>query len=109
MLAKEIVTRFHDAAAADAAEVEFNNRFRGGEMPSDIAEVTVASDGGEIGIGKLIKEAGLCPSTSDANRNIDQGGVRVDGQRIEDRGLKLVAGTYVLQVGKRKWAKVTVR
>ncbi len=109
MLAKEIVTRFHDAAAADAAEVEFNNRFRGGEMPSDIEEVTVASDGGEIGIGKLIKEAGLCPSVSEANRNIDQKAVRIDGERIDDRGLKLAAGTYVLQVGKRKWAKVTVR
>ncbi len=108
MLAKELVTRFHCAEAADAAEAEFNNRFRAGEMPSDIPEVTVTSEGGEIGIGKLIKEAGLCSSVGEANRNIDQKGVRVDGERIEDRSLKLKAGTYILQVGKRKWAKVTV-
>ncbi|MCI5896691.1 MAG: tyrosine--tRNA ligase [Candidatus Aphodousia sp.] len=109
MLAKEIVTRFHDAQAADAAEVEFNNRFRAGEMPSDIAEVTVAAPEGEIGIGRLLKEAGLTPSTGEANRNIEQGGVRVNGDRITDRGLKLKAGTtYTIQVGKRKWAKVTV-
>lgn len=109
MLAKEIVTRFHDAQAADAAEVEFNNRFRAGEMPSDIAEVTVVAPEGEIGIGRLLKEAGLTPSTGEANRNIEQGGVRVNGDRITDRGLKLKAGTtYTIQVGKRKWAKVTV-
>ena len=109
LLAKEIVTRFHDTAAADAAEVEFNQRFRAGEMPSDIQEVSVVAEAGEIGIGKMIKEAGLCPSVGEANRNIDQGGVRLDGQRISDRALKLKLGTYVLQVGKRKWAKVTVR
>ena len=109
MLAKEIVTRFHSAQAADAAEVEFNNRFRAGEMPSDIAEVTVAAPEGEIGIGRLLKEAGLTPSTGEANRNIEQGGVRINGDRITDRGLKLKAGaTYTVQVGKRKWAKVTV-
>lgn len=108
MLAKEIVTRFHDEAAADAAEAEFNNRFRAGEMPSDIQEISVVAQDGEIGIGKMIKEAGLCASVGEANRNIDQGGVRLDGERVADRGLKLAAGTYVLQVGKRKWAKVTV-
>lgn len=108
MLAKEIVMRFHDEAAADAAEAEFNNRFRAGEMPSDIQEISVAAQDGEIGIGKMIKEAGLCASVGEANRNIDQGGVRLDGERVADRGLKLAAGTYVLQVGKRKWAKVTV-
>lgn len=108
MLAKEIVTRFHDEAAADAAEAEFNNRFRAGEMPSDIQEISVAAQDGEIGIGKMIKEAGLCASVGEANRNIDQGGVRLDGERVADRGLKVAAGTYVLQVGKRKWAKVTV-
>lgn len=109
MLAKEIVTCFHSAQAADAAEVEFNNRFRAGEMPSDIPEVTVAAPEGEIGIGRLLKEAGLTPSTGEANRNIEQGGVRINGDRITDRGLKLKAGaTYTVQVGKRKWAKVTV-
>lgn len=73
LLAKEIVARFHDEKAADAAEAEFNNRFRAGAVPSDIPEVNVAAPDGEIGIARLIKEAGLCPSTGEANRNIDQG------------------------------------
>lgn len=108
LLAKEIVARFHDDKAADAAEAEFNNRFRAGAVPSDILEVNVAAPDGEIGIARLIKEAGLCPSTGEANRNIDQGGVRLEGERISDRGLKVKPGTYTLQVGKRRWAKVTV-
>ena len=107
LLAKEIVARFHDDKAADAAEAEFNNRFRAGAVPSDIPEVNVAAPDGEIGIARLIKEAGLCPSTGEANRNIDQGGVRLEGERISDRGLKVKPGTYTLQVGKRRWAKVT--
>lgn len=108
LLAKEIVARFHDDKAADAAEAEFNNRFRAGAVPSDIPEVNVAAPDGEIGIARLIKEAGLCPSTGEANRNIDQGGVRLEGERISDRGLKVKPGTYTLQIGKRRWAKVTV-
>lgn len=108
LLAKEIVARFHDEKAADAAEAEFNNRFRAGAVPSDIPEVNVAAPDGEIGIARLIKEAGLCLSTGEANRNIDQGGVRLEGERISDRGLKVKPGTYTLQVGKRRWAKVTV-
>ena len=108
LLAKEIVARFHDEKAADAAEAEFNNRFRAGAVPSDIPEVNVAAPDGEIGIARLIKEAGLCPSTGEANRNIDQGGVRLEGERVSDRGLKVKPGTYTLQVGKRRWAKVTV-
>ena len=108
LLAKEIVERFHTKEDADAAEVEFNNRFRAGEMPTDIPEVNVAAIDGEIGIGKLIKEAGMVSSVGEANRNVEQGGVRVNGGRITDRGLKLKAGTYTVQVGKRKWAKVTV-
>ena len=108
LLAKEIVARFHDDKAADAAEAEFNNRFRAGAVPSDIPEVNVAAPDGEIGIARLIKEAGLCPSAGEANRNIDQGGVRLEGERISDRGLKVKPGTYTLQVGKRRWAKVTV-
>ena len=108
LLAKEIVARFHDDKAADAAEAEFNNRFRAGAVPSDIPEVNVAAPDGEIGIARLIKEAGLCPSTGEANRNIDQGGVRLEGERISDRVLKVKPGTYTLQVGKRRWAKVTV-
>lgn len=105
MLAKEITARFHSAAAADAAEQDFINRSKGG-IPDDIPEVTLSS--APLGIGALLKQANLAPSTSEANRLIDGGGVRVDGAVISDRGLKLDAGTYVLQVGKRKFARVTL-
>lgn len=110
LLAKEIITRFHDAAQADAAEAEFNARFRGGAAPSDIASVTVqAGEDGAIGVARMIKEAGLAPSMSEANRNIAQGGVRINGERVTDKGLKIVRGDVVtVQVGKRRWAKVTV-
>ncbi len=105
MLAKEITARFHSAAAADAAEQDFINRSKGG-IPDDIPEVTLS--GAPLGIGALLKQANLAPSTSEANRLIDGGGVRVDGAVISERGLKLDAGTYVLQVGKRKFARVTL-
>ena len=78
-------------------------------MPSDIQSVTVQSTEGRIGIGILIKQAGLAPSTAEANRNIDQGGFRITGEQIRDRKLQISQGeTIVLQVGKRKWAKVPV-
>ncbi len=105
MLAKEITARFHSAAAADAAEQDFINRSKGG-IPDDIPEVSLT--GAPLGIGALLKQANLAPSTSEANRLIDGGGVRVDGSVISDRGLKLDAGTYVLQVGKRKFARVSL-
>ena len=108
LLAKEIVARFHSEEAANAAEAEFNNRFRAGAAPSDMPEVTVAATEGEIGLGKLLKEAGLAPSVGEANRNIDQGGVRIEGEKVTDRAFKVKVGTYTIQVGKRKWAKVTV-
>lgn len=110
LLAKEIITRFHDAAQADAAEAEFNARFRGGAAPSDIASVTVqAGEDGAIGVARMIKEAGLAPSMSEANRNIAQGGVRINGERVTDKGLKIARGDVVtVQVGKRRWAKVAV-
>ena len=104
-LAKEITTRFHSAAAADAAEQDFMNRSKGG-MPDEIAEVALA--GAPLGMGAVLKQANLAPSTSEANRLIDGGGVRVDGSVVSDRGLKLNAGTYVVQVGKRKFARVTL-
>jgi tyrosyl-tRNA synthetase len=104
-LAKEITTRFHSAAAADAAEQDFINRSKGG-VPDDIAELHLT--GAPMGIGALLKAAGLAPSTSEANRLIDGGGVRIDGTVISDKGLKLDAGTRVLQVGKRKFARVTL-
>ena len=105
MLAKEITARFHSAQAADAAEQDFINRSRGG-VPDDIPEVQLS--GAPLGIGALLKQAGLAPSTSEANRLIDGGGVRVDSSVVSDKALKLEPGTYVLQVGKRKFAKVTL-
>ena len=105
MLAKEITTRFHSAAAADAAEQDFANRSKGG-VPDDIPEVQLA--GAPLGIGALLKQANLAPSSSEANRLIDGGGVRVDGSVVSDRGLKLAAGSYVVQVGKRTFARVVL-
>ena len=104
-LAKEITARFHSAAAADAAEQDFANRSKGG-VPDDIPEVALG--GAPLGIGALLKQAGLAPSGSEANRLIDGGGVRVDSGVVSDKGLKLAAGTYVVQVGKRKFARVTL-
>ncbi|WP_332814130.1 tyrosine--tRNA ligase [Ramlibacter sp.] len=105
MLAKEIAARFHDPAAADAAEQDFVNRSKGG-IPDEIPQVTLA--GAPLQIGALLKQAGLAPSTSEANRLIDGGGVRVDSAVVSDKGLKLGAGAYVVQVGKRKFARVTL-
>ena len=104
-LAKEITARFHSAAAADAAEQDFINRSKGG-VPDEIPEVSLS--GAPLGIGALLKSAGLAPSGSEAGRLIDGGGVRVDGAVISDKGLKLDAGVYVVQVGKRKFARVTL-
>ncbi|MFI4927851.1 MAG: tyrosine--tRNA ligase [Burkholderiales bacterium] len=105
MLAKEITARFHDAAAAEAAEQDFVNRSKGG-VPDDIPELSLA--GAPLGIAQLLKQAGLAPSTSEANRLIEGGGVRVDSATVSDKALKLGAGTYVVQVGKRKFARVTL-
>ena len=104
-LAKEITARFHSAAAADAAEQDFINRSKGG-IPDEIPEV--AFSGAPMGIAALVKQANLAASNGEANRLIDGGGVRVDGSVVSDRGLKLDAGTYVVQVGKRKCARVTL-
>jgi tyrosyl-tRNA synthetase len=109
LLAKEIVTRFHSARAADEAEREFSERFRAGAVPDDLPEFTLAGEAaGGLGIAAVLKQAGLAPSTSEAVRNLEQGGVKVDGERVSDRALRLGTGTYVVQVGKRKWARVTI-
>jgi tyrosyl-tRNA synthetase len=105
LLAKEITTRFHNAAAAEAAEADFNHRARGG-VPDEIASITLA--GAPLGIGAVLKQANLAASTGEALRLVDGNGVRVDGTVVSDRGLKLPAGTYVVQVGKRKFARVTL-
>ena len=105
LLAREITTRFHSAQAADAAEQDFAHRSRGG-VPDAIPEVQLS--GAPLGIGVLLKQAGLAPSTSEANRLIDGGGVRVDASVVSDKALKLAAGSYVVQVGKRRFARVTL-
>ena len=108
-LAKEITARFHSAAAPDAAEHEIINRSKG-RLPHENPEVALAlaEGGAPLGIGALLRQAGLAPSGSEANRLIDGGGVRVDSSVVSDKALKLGAGTYVLQVGKRKFARVTL-
>ena len=103
MLAKEITTRFHTPALADAAELDFVNRSKGG-IPDVIPELHLS--GAPLGIAALLKSAGLTASSSEANRLIDGGGVRVDGSVISDKALKLNAGSHVVQVGKRKFARV---
>jgi tyrosyl-tRNA synthetase len=104
-LAKEITARFHNAAAAETAEQDFVNRSKGG-VPDEIAEVSLS--GAPLGIGQLLKQANLASSSGEGNRLIDGGGVRVDSTVISDKALKLPAGTYVVQVGKRKFARVTL-
>ena len=108
LLAKEIIARFHDEAAAEAAHQEFINRFQKGALPEDIAEVELVAGEG-IAIANVLKEAGLVGSTSDAMRMIKQGAAKIDGVKIEDTRLQLTAGTSgVFQVGKRKFAKITL-
>jgi len=111
LFAREIVARFHSNEAAKRAEEEFEARFRHGELPEDIPEKTLEVPGGEngIAIGKVLKESGLVPSANEAARMIEQGGVRVDGEKINDRNLSLKRGQIVvIQVGKRKIARVTI-
>ncbi len=105
LLGQEIVARFHSDGAAEKALEDFNHRAKGG-IPDDIPELQLS--GAPLGIAALLKAANLVPSSSEANRNIDQSGVRVDGTVISDKTLKLNAGTYVVQVGKRRFAKVTL-
>jgi tyrosyl-tRNA synthetase len=108
-LAKEITARFHSSAAADAAEQDFTNRSKGG-VPEDIPQVTLHFEAGltAIGMGALLKKAGLAASSGEGNRLIDGGGVRLDSSVVSDKGLKLGAGTYIVQAGKRKFARVTL-
>jgi tyrosyl-tRNA synthetase len=105
LLAQEIVARFHSTQAAEDALADFNNRAKGG-IPDDIPELALS--GAPLGIGQLLKQANLCASTSEALRMVEQGGVRIDGAAVSDKGLKVDAGTFVVQVGKRKFARVTL-
>lgn len=106
LLAKEIIARFHNEDAANAAEQEFINRFQKGAMPDEMPEFTFE---GEIGLATLLKEAGLVPSTSEAIRSAQQGGVKIDGEKVDDVRQNAQKGTFVYQVGKRKFARVTVK
>ena len=109
LLGQEIVARFHSPRAADQALRDFEARFRQGEAPAQMPHFTFALQGkAGIAVSALLKQAGLAPSGSEAIRAIEQGGVRIDGQRVEDRSLVLTTGTYVLQLGKRRWARVTL-
>jgi tyrosyl-tRNA synthetase len=105
LLAQEIVERFHSRQAAEDALADFDHRARGG-IPDEIPEVAVS--GAPLGIGQLLKQANLCPSSSEALRMVEQGGVRMDGVTVTDKALKVDAGSFVLQVGKRKFARVTL-
>ncbi len=108
-LGQEIVARFHDQTAAEGAQAAFIARFQKGAMPDEMPELTINSEGGEIKIANLLKDASLTGSTSDAFRMIKQGAVRIDGERITDKGLLIAAGdTHVFQVGKRRCARVTI-
>jgi tyrosyl-tRNA synthetase len=108
-LGREIVTRFHGAAAAEDAVAEFQQRFKKGELPDDMPERLVRAPDGRLPITNLLKEASLTSSTSEARRMIEQGAVRMDGERVEDLGLEIDAGTTgIFQVGKRRFARVTV-
>jgi tyrosyl-tRNA synthetase len=105
-LAMEMVERFHDTAAARAALEDFEARFKQGAIPDDITDVPLGA--GPVGIVAALKQAGLAPSSAEAIRNIEQGGVRLDGEKVADRGLALGPGSYVLQIGKRKFARVHI-
>ena len=108
-LAMELVERFHDSKAAEAAKAEFVSRFQKGAMPDTIEDVSVPSQGGSLGIAHLLKEAGLVSSTSEAFRMINQGAVKINGERIEDKSLQISAGsTSVYQVGKRRFSRISL-
>ncbi len=109
-LGVELVDRFHGAGSGARARDEFVARFSQGALPEDIAEVTLAAEGGALGIAHVLKGAGLVPSTSEAFRQLKQGAVRVDGERVEDGARSFAAGsTHVFQVGKRRIARVKLQ
>ncbi len=110
LFAKEIAARFHDQAAARRAEDDFERRFSQGAMPDEMPQLELTSGGQPMGIAHVLKAANLTASTSEAMRLIEQGGIKIDGERVEDRAMQLVSGrSFVLQVGKRKFARVTLR
>jgi len=108
--AKEIVARFHGAKAAESAETEFEQRFRHGALPEDMPEVTLHAPEGGLQVSQMLRQAGLVPSVNEAVRMIEQGGVRLDGERLSDKARRMTRGTTVVaQVGKRKFARITLK
>ena len=109
-LASEMVNRFHGPQAGKAAQAAFIARFQQGMLPEDMPEMRLSAPKGYLGVSQLLKESGLTSSTSEAIRLIKQGGVRLDGEKVADPGLEIAAGgTHVLQVGKRKFARITLQ
>ena len=107
--AQEIVTRFHSSADAELALVDFELRSRGG-IPDEVEEITLITDGPTLGIAQMLKQSGLMPSTGEANRMIEQGGVKLDGEKVNDKMLALSKGvTVVAQIGKRRFARITLK
>jgi tyrosyl-tRNA synthetase len=106
--AKEIVARFHSVDAARQAEEDFEKRHRHGETPEEMPEVALQAGADGLAIAQVLKQAGLAPSATEAQRMIEQGGVKIDGDKVSDRTLKLGRGTVVIQVGKRKFARVRI-
>jgi tyrosyl-tRNA synthetase len=109
-LADEIITRFHSQNAAQTAKDDFINRFRHGQIPEDMPEIQISSDTGNVSVAIVLKQANLTASTSEALRMISQGAVRIQGEKISDKDLQLASGgTYVIQVGKRKFARINIK
>jgi tyrosyl-tRNA synthetase len=106
--AQEIVARFHSPAAAEHALADFEARFQKGAIPEDLPEISLQCQDGGMAVAQMLKQAGLVSSTSEAIRMIEQGGVKLDGEKVSDKALKLNAGVIVAQVGKRKFARVTL-
>ena len=110
LLAEELISRFHSSAAAAAAQADFITRFQKGAMPDEIPEITLTTPTETLAIASLLQKAGLVTSTSEALRMIQQGGVKIDGNKVEDRNLMIQKGMVgVFQVGKRKYAKVFLK
>jgi tyrosyl-tRNA synthetase len=107
-LGREMVARFHGVTAAEGAEEEFIRRFRDNQAPEDMPEVTVAAEGGKIHLCKLLAQAGLVPSNSEGRRSIQGNGVKINGEKVTDDNLELTSGSYVIQVGKRRFARIVL-
>ena len=107
-LGREMVARFHGSAAAEAAEDEFVRRFRDNQAPDEMPEVTISAEGGKVLLCKLLAQAGLVSSNSEGRRSIQGNGVKIDGEKVSDDTLELSAGSYVIQVGKRRFARIVL-